>query len=95
MKQQFQEIIEKTLTVKQAAIRNTKHHFTEVVVMVVVSNGKDFMERGLLDKGCSKLIVLKEFVDKKQQTKLEEKDQFTRNIYGGQFKFLLMVSVGF
>ena len=78
--------IKQTLKVNQTEIRNNKHNFTEVVVMIVGSDGKSCMERGLLDTGCSKSIILKKSTDKKQQNNLEGKYQVTCKTYGSKFK---------
>ena len=48
---------------------------TETVIMTKLENGKGKMVRALLDSGCSKTIVLKEFTQKKRRKVLPPDEQ--------------------
>ena len=63
--------------------------------MVVDSNGKGHMVRALLNTGCSKSLILKEFIEAKRCTELSEEQKTVYTTYGGQFVSKLSVSVGF
>lgn len=63
--------------------------------MIVGSNGNGCIERGLLDKWCSKSIIPKKNTKKKQWNNMEEKDLVNYQTYDGKFKSSFMVSVGF
>ena len=51
------------------------------------------MLRGLLDSGCSKSIILRHFVSRRQLTN-RDKRSVTYNTYGGQFRTKSAASVG-
>ena len=51
------------------------------------------MARCLLDTRCTKSMILKRFTDKKQQTKLSDKDSIKYETYGSSFKSSMTASV--
>ena len=57
--------------------------------------GKEVMARSLLDTGCTKLVTLKKFIDKKRRNKLSNKDSIRYQIYNSSFKSSMTASVGF
>jgi hypothetical protein len=66
----------KTLIVnKKKTIVASTRRYSEVCVQVVNSNGRGRMLRALLDSGCSKSIILKQFTVKKRRTKLMGREQ--------------------
>ena len=65
------------------------------VILSVLIDGKEIMARCLLDTGCPKSMILKNFTNKKQQTKLSDKDSIKYETYGSSFKSSMIASVGF
>ena len=53
------------------------------------------MLRALLDSGCSKSIILKQFTSKQRRKYLDEKDHVTYKTYGGYFTSSAVASVPF
>ena len=51
--------------------------------MMKLENGKGKMVRALLDSGCSKTIVLKEFTQKKRRKVLPPEEHIKYKTYGG------------
>ena len=68
---------------------------TEIVIMMKVENGKGKMVRALLDSGCSKTIVLKEFTQKKRRKVLPPEEHIKYKTYGGYFRSRLRASIQF
>ena len=62
---------------------------------VVNKEGKGRMARVLLDSGCSKSLILKEFTGRKERTELPKKKQITYQTHGGDFVSKLEASVAF
>jgi hypothetical protein len=86
----------KTLIVnKKKTIVASTRRYSEVCVQVVDSNGRGRMLRALLDSGCSKSIILKQFTGKKRQSKLMGRDRVEYATYGGKFQSKSSASVGF
>jgi hypothetical protein len=79
---------------KKTMIASTRR-YSEVCVQVVDSNRKGRMLRALLDSGCSKSIILKEFTEKKQRNKLMGRDRVEYATYGGKFQSKSSAIVGF
>ena len=86
----------KTLIVnkKKTVVASTRR-YSEVCVQVIDNNGKGRMLRALLDSGCSKSIILKQFTDKKRRNKLMGRDRVEYATYGGKFQSKSSASVGF
>ena len=53
------------------------------------------MARALLDTGCSKSIILKEFTRRERRIELDAENQKVYRTYGGQFVSKSKASVGF
>ena len=53
------------------------------------------MARCLLDTGCTKSMILKQFTDKKQRTKLSKENTIKYETYGSEFHSSMTASVGF
>jgi predicted aspartyl protease len=86
----------KTLIVnKKKTSIASRRRYSEVCVQVINSDGKGRMLRALLDSGCSKSIMLKQFTEKKRRSKLMGRDQVEYAIYGGKFQSKSSASVGF
>ena len=68
---------------------------TEIVIMMKLENGKGKMVRALLDSGCSKTIVLKEFTQKKRRKVLPPEEHIKYKTYGGYFRSKLRASIQF
>ena len=66
-----------------------------MLTTVVDSSGKGQMVRALLDTGCLKSLILKEFTERKRRTELPEEEKTVYTTYGGQFISKLSASVGF
>jgi hypothetical protein len=86
----------KTLIInkKKTSIAN-RRRYSEVCVQVIDSNGKGRMLRALLDSGCLKSIIPKQFTENKQRTKLMGRDPVEYTTYGGKFHPKSSASVGF
>ena len=67
--------------------------FLEVILSVDV-NGNKVMVRCLLDTGCTKSMILKKYIDKKQQTKLMDKDSIKYLTYSSTFKSSMTAILG-
>ena len=67
------------------ARQQTNRRHADVCVVVTIG-GKQVTLRGLLDSGCSKSIVLKQFTTKKKRVKLNPKDCIKYETYGGYFR---------
>jgi hypothetical protein len=80
---------------KKKTIRASTRRYLEVCVQVVDSNGKGRMLRALLDSGCSKSIIFKEFTEKKRRNKLMGRGRVEYATYGGKFQSKSSASVGF
>ena len=63
--------------------------------MVKGKNGKGTMPRALLDSGCSKTIILKEFTDKDNQRTLNENKSMIYKTYGDYFTSNAVASISF
>ena len=63
--------------------------------MVVNKKGKGRMARALLDSGCSKSLILKEFTGRKERTELPKEKQITYQTHGGDFVSSSTASVAF
>ena len=72
-----------------------ERRFAEVLVSVVDSDGKGKMVRALLDTGCSRSIILKQFTERDKRTELPDDEHITYETYGGEFKSKSAASVGF
>ena len=83
------------LKMKRAFVGSEQQQFAEEIIMVVDANGKGCMVRDLLDTGCSKSIILKEFTKKKQRNRLKWRDKVQYQIYGCVFSSNSKESVGF
>jgi len=66
-----------------------------VIVEIEDNDGRTFPIRGMLDTGCSRLIMLKKFTDRERLQKLSSKDRITYDTYGGKFHASRTASVGF
>ena len=71
------------------------NRYSETCVQVIDSNGKGSMLRALLDSGCSKSIILKQFTEKSRRIKLIGRDRVEYATYGGKFHSKSSASVGF
>ena len=58
-------------------------------------DGKEIMTKFLLNREYTKSGILKNFIDKKQQNKLSDKDSIKYPTYGSRFKLSMTVSLGF
>ena len=68
--------------------------FSEVILSIKV-DGKEVIARCLLDTGCTKSMILKNFTDQKRRTKLSDKNSIKYETYGSSFKSSMTASVGF
>ena len=73
---------------------NSERRFAEVLVSIVQDNGSTRMARALLDSGCSRSIILKEFTRSKRQIELDAENQKVYRTYGGKFISKSKASVG-
>ena len=69
------------------------NRFADVCVEVLDHEGRGRMLRGLLDSGCSKSIILRRFVSRRQLTNRDQRS-VTYNTYGGKFRTKSSASVG-
>ena len=80
-------------------LRGKRHvperRFAEVLVSVVGKDGKGRMVRALLDSGCSKSLILKEFTRRDERTELEREKRITYQTHGGDFVSSSTASVAF
>ena len=53
------------------------------------------MARALLDSGCSKSLILKDFTGRKERTELPKEKQITYQTHGGDFVSKSEASVAF
>jgi hypothetical protein len=60
---------------KKKTIIASRRRYSEMCVQVIDSEGRGRMLRALLDSGCSKSIILKQFTEKKRRTKLMGRDR--------------------
>ena len=65
------------------------------MILSIEVDGKEVMARCLLDTGCTKSMILKQFTDKKRRTKLSDKNSIKYETYGSSFKSSMTASVGF
>ena len=63
-----------------------KQRCTETVIIVKLANGKCKILRALLDSGCTKTIILREFTEQGNRIKLPPSQQITYKTYGGRFR---------
>ena len=64
--------------------------------MVKDVNGKGMMLRALLDSGCSRTIILKQFTNRKNRRLLPEKDKIKyTTYYGGYFTSDSVAAISF
>ena len=63
--------------------------------MVKDENGKGMMLRALLDSGCSRTIILKQFTNRKNRRLLPEKDKIKYTTYGGYFTSDSVAAISF
>jgi hypothetical protein len=68
----------KLIVNKKKTIIASMRRYSEMCVRGIDSNGKGRMLRALLDSGCSKSIILKQFTEKKQHTKLIGRQRLSR-----------------
>ena len=59
-----------------------KQRCTEAVVIVKLANGKCKVLRALLDSGCTKTMILKEFTEQGNRKHLPPEQQITYKTYG-------------
>ena len=70
-----------------------KQRCTETVIMIKISNGKCKTLRALLDSGCTKTIILKQFTEKSNRTYLPPDQQVKYKTYGGYFTSSLVANM--
>ena len=68
---------------------------TETVIMIKMSNGKCKSLRALLDSGCTKTIILKQFTEKSNRIHLPPDQQVKYKTYGGYFTSTLVANIKF
>ena len=72
-----------------------KQRCTETVIMIKMSNGKCKALRALLDSGCTKTIILKQFTEKSNRIYLPPDQQVKYKTYGGYFSSSLVANIKF
>ena len=70
-----------------------KQQCTETVIMIKMSNGKCKALRALLDSGCTKSIILKQFTEQSNRIYLPPDQQVKYKTYGGYFTSTLVANV--
>ena len=68
-----QRRIQKSTTLVNHQSNNTTVY--DIIIMVKDQNGKGMILRALLDSGCSRTIILKQFTNRKNRRLLAEKDK--------------------
>ena len=80
---------------KSPTLRGSTNRYADICIMVKDDKGKAKMLRALLDSGCSKSIILREFTSKSRRRILDEKDHVRYKTYGGYFTSSAVASVPF
>ncbi|OEU11608.1 hypothetical protein FRACYDRAFT_244725 [Fragilariopsis cylindrus CCMP1102] len=86
--------VDGTLYPSRAKPLHGARRFCEVLLSINV-NGHDTMTRCLLDTGCTKSMILKQFTDKNRRTKLSKENTIKYETYGSVFHYSMTASVGF
>ena len=81
------------ITRKENSSEERRH--AEVVVELLDDNGNGRPMQALLDTGCSKSIILEEFLSKKQRASMDRSKKTQYLVYGGTFETSAAASVGF
>ncbi|OEU07148.1 hypothetical protein FRACYDRAFT_251631 [Fragilariopsis cylindrus CCMP1102] len=87
--------VDGTLYPSRAKPLHGARRFCEVLLSIVNDNGHETMARCLLDTGCTKSMILKQFTDKKRRTKLSKENTIRYETYGSTFHSSMTASVGF
>ena len=64
------------------------------VILSIEVDGNEVTTKCLLDTGCTKSMILKKYIDKKQQTKLMDKDSIKYLTYSSTFKSSMTAILG-
>ena len=72
-----------------------KQRCTETVIMIKMSNGKCKAFSALLDSGCTKTIILKQFTEQSNRIYLPPDQKGKYKTYGGYFTSTLVANIKF